>query len=140
MPLEGGQSGAVTGAEVMDGPAIARFLVPGELEKEAEVHYVAGSQAMAAKEYAAAVEAYQEALTYVVGFKDTPALIDESMRLENMRVADLLYAEANTHMAAGAFIEAFRDFDAALERAPQFRDAEALRATALDKGGLGLSI
>ena len=130
----GGQSGAVTGAEVMDGPAIARFLVPGELEKEAEVHYVAGTQAMAAKEYAAAVEAYQEALTYVFGFKDAPALIDESMRLENMRVADLLYAEANTHLADGAFIEAFRDFDSALERVPQFRDAEALRANSLDNG------
>lgn len=99
------------------------------------MHYATGTQAMAAKEHVAAIEAFQEALTYVADFKDAPDLINESMQLENMRVAALLYEEANTHMEAGAFIEAFRDFDAALERVPQFRDAEALRANSLDKGG-----
>ena len=76
------------GAQVASVPAISPFLVPGELEKE----------------------------------------------------ADSFYAEANERMEQGAFIEAYRGFNSALELVPNFRDSEQLLGDAVEKGAFPVAL
>ncbi|HCV24327.1 MAG TPA: hypothetical protein DGN59_12790 [Candidatus Latescibacteria bacterium] len=83
-----GGDATVAGAQLASVPAISRFLVPGELEKE----------------------------------------------------ADSFYAEANERMEQGAFIEAYRGFDSALELVPNFRDSEQLLADAVEKGAFPVAL
>ena len=136
-----GHTAALVGdARIVAVPAIARHLIPGELGKDAEELYQAGATALKKQDYAAAVEAFQKALTFVIGYKDAQVLAGQAQKLADEAAALKHYTEAQTRMTQGAYREAYDDFKAAVERVPGYKDASAKMQEALERGRYSVAV
>ena len=81
----GGHAAAlVGGVEMRAVTAIARFLIPGEVEKEAEVHYQAAARAFDSGDFETAAEEFLESLSYVADYKDAQARSDRARELADL--------------------------------------------------------
>ena len=130
-----GQAATVAGeARLVSVPAISRFLVPGELEVAAEVHYTGAEEAFDKEDYETAAAQFREALAYVDPYKDAVERANQTQRLADEAAALKHYTTGQEHMGQGSYIDAYKAFDAALKRVSGYRDAPALQQQALEKG------
>lgn len=112
-------------------PAIDRFLVPGELEKEADLAYTCGAAAFDAGDHEEAIAAFEQARSYVSGYKDADERRREAQRAWDLDVAEAAYAEGEARMAVRDPVRAYWAFDRAVDSVPDFRDAVTKRQAAL---------
>lgn len=123
-------------------PAIDRFLVPGELEKEADLAYSRGETAFLAGDFEKATHGFEEALSYVASFRGAEARQVTAQRQWDLSVADAAFTEAEARLAAGDPVRAYWAFDQAVNKVPDYKDATSRREQALTDAtySVGLSI
>ncbi len=132
--LETGYAGRAVGRVMVNAiPAIDRFLVRGELEKEAELAYGRGAVAFEGQDYATATHAFESALSFVADFQDAAANRDRARYQWNLSMAEAAYVEATTHLDGGDAIRAYWAFDRAIEKVPNYKDAAGKRQRALEE-------
>lgn len=132
--LPGGYAARVVGSvSVASVPAISRFLVPGELEKEAASEYAAGTTAFEGGDYESATRHFATALHLVRDYEDAREKRDASQHQWNLKEATRHYAAGDQHMTAGDAIAAYWAFDRAIEKVADFQDAASRREEALQK-------
>ncbi len=130
----GGHGAALAGGvEMRAVPAIARFLIPGEVEKEAEVHYQAAANAFDLGDFESAADTYLESLSYVADYKDAQERAERAQELADLAAAKQEYSEGKAYLEQEDYVPAYRAFDAALKRVPDYEDATALRKLAITR-------
>ncbi len=135
LPDSGPSGNAATsfgGAQIMSVPAIARFLVPGELEKVAEDAYQSASDAFNQENYETAAEQFRQVLTYIADFKDAPEMADRAQKLADGAAALKHYTQGQAFMDQANYIPAYEAFKAALGRVPDYKDAPVRMQQTLD--------
>ncbi len=125
-------------ARIVTVPAISRFLIPGELEKEAEKAYTRALEALEEKDYEDAEHSFRKSVRFVPNYKDALDQAVKSRRLAEEAVALDHYSSAKQHSEQGNYLSAYEEFRAALDRVPNFRDAAVLMEEALEKGSFSV--
>ena len=106
--------------------------VPGELEKEADVHYQAGVSALASENYQAAADAFNRATEYARDYRDAADRGRKAQRKADEIVAERHYGAGREKLSWGDHVGAFKELDAAASRVSDWKDVQELRRTALD--------
>ena len=130
--MEGGYPARLSGkVGVVTIPAITRFLVPGELAKAAQVAYGEADAAFQAQDYARATARLDETIDLVRDFRDSRERRQESQRRWDLAEAEKAYSDGKGFSQSGDAIRAYRAYDRALQKVPDFQDAASLREQAL---------
>jgi tetratricopeptide (TPR) repeat protein len=121
-------------------PAISRFLVPGELGKEADIHYQAAVEAFEIQDYRTAESKFREAVTFWADHKDAAVRAEESKRLGDEAAALEHYTQALADMEQEAHIPAYENFVEAIYYVEDYKDTRERMAIALEKASYNVGV
>ena len=114
-------------------PAIAPLLVPGEIEKTALASYVKAKAALEAKQFAIAIDEFEQLNSTYPKYKDSEGLLVQARQLEANRQAEDYYQEGMQYVQQSKFRQAYSKFKSALTQVPGFKDAHMQMQNVLEK-------
>ena len=114
-------------------PAIAPRLVPGEIEKTALASYVKAKAALEAKQFAIAIDEFEQLNSTYPKYKDSEGLLAQARQLEANRQAEDFYQEGMQYVQQSKFRQAYSKFKSALTQVPGFKDAHMQMQNVLEK-------
>jgi tetratricopeptide (TPR) repeat protein len=136
-----GHAGSLVGdLQLKSIPAISRFLVPGELEKEADIHHQAAVEAFKIQDFRVAESKFREAVTFWADHKDAAVKAEESKRLGDEAAALEHYTQAVAQMEQKDYIPAYENFVEAIYYVEDYKDTRARMVVALEKASYNVGV
>lgn len=113
-------------AKLVNVPAIAQLLIPGELEKQAKAKYEKGKMLLEAESFADAHREFKDLVKIYPQYKDAQHLLTQAQHLEHKRQAQVKYSRAETFIDAKNWAGAIRELEDLVLILPEYKNAKRL--------------